>query len=123
MKMPGISRELLNLLLSIGKSQHPLEFLAILEERDNVLAELDLVPGTVSGAESASFSLDMLPLGTRIAGSAHSHPNGVLEPSTADLRFFPSVGRYHIIVGPPYGPRDWRCFTAGGSPCTLEVIG
>jgi proteasome lid subunit RPN8/RPN11 len=122
MRQPGISRDLLDLLLKIGKSQHPLEFLAILRDHNGILDELELVPGTISGEESASFSPHMLPLRTGLTGSAHSHPNGVLEPSNADLRFFPAVGRFHIIVGAPYGADNWRCYTAGGQPCTLEVI-
>ena len=110
------------MLFELGREHHPNEFVAVLRERDGVIRDLDLVPGTVVGEESASFFIDMLPLGIRRAGSAHSHPNGVLSPSPADLRFFPSVGRYHIIVGYPYGRRDWRCYRADGSPTRLEVV-
>ncbi|SDJ79874.1 Proteasome lid subunit RPN8/RPN11, contains Jab1/MPN metalloenzyme (JAMM) motif [Methanoculleus thermophilus] len=110
------------MLFELGREHHPNEFVAVLRERDGIIQDLDLVPGTVVGEESASFFVDMLPLDIHQAGSAHSHPNGVLSPSSADLRFFPGVGRYHIIIGYPYGERDWRCYRADGSPVHLEVV-
>ncbi|NLA99461.1 MAG: proteasome protein [Methanomicrobiales archaeon] len=123
MAIRGISRDLLSMLFELGREHHPDEFVAALREQNGVIRDLDLVPGTIVGEESASFSINMLPLDVRKIGSAHSHPNGVLSPSTADLRFFPTMGRYHIIVGYPYGQRDWRCYRADGSPVQLEVIG
>jgi len=38
-----------------------------------------MVPGTITGEDSASVFFDMMPLDTHLAGSAHSHPNGVLR--------------------------------------------
>jgi proteasome lid subunit RPN8/RPN11 len=64
----------------------------------------------------------MMPLDTHLAGSVHSHPNGVIIPSDADLGFFPRTGRYHIIVGFPYEEDDWRCFSANGTPFDLGVV-
>jgi len=122
MAIRGISRDLLAMLLELGKEHYPDEFVAVLRERDGVIRDLDLVPGTIVGEESASFFVDMLPLDTHQAGSAHSHPNGVLSPSPADLRFFPTVGRYHIIVGYPYTARNWRCYRADGRVTHLEVV-
>ncbi len=110
------------MLFELGREHHPNEFVAVLREEGGIIRDLDLVPGTIVGEESASFFVDMLPLDIHQAGSAHSHPNGVLSPSSADLRFFPGVGRYHIIVGYPYGERDWRCYRADGSPTSLEVV-
>jgi proteasome lid subunit RPN8/RPN11 len=123
MAIRGISRGLLEMLFELGRQHHPNEFVAVLRERNGVISDLDLVPGTIVGEKSASFFIDMLPLDTHQAGSAHSHPNGPLSPSPADLRFFPSVGRYHIIIGPPYTQADWRCYRADGSVTDLEVIG
>lgn len=123
MTIQGISEELLNVLLHLGKEHHPNEFVAVLRERDGIIRDFDLVPGTISGECSASFLIDMLPLDIHQAGSAHSHPNGVLSPSPADLRFFPKVGRYHVIAGYPYGRNDWACYTADGTPVRLEVLG
>ena len=123
MAIRGISRGLLEMLFELGRQHHPNEFVAVLRERNGVISDLDLVPGTIVGEKSASFFIDMLPLDTHQAGSAHSHPNGLLSPSPADLRFFPSVGRYHIIIGPPYTQADWRCYRADVSVTDLGVIG
>ncbi len=110
------------MLFELGREHHPNEFVAVLREQGGIIRDLDLVPGTIVGEESASFFLDMLPLDIHQAGSAHSHPNGVLSPSPADLRFFPTVGRYHVIVGYPYTEMDWRCYRADGSATLLEVV-
>jgi len=118
----GIKQELLSLLLELGKNSHPNEFAALLTEEDGVISELNLLPGTVTGSSSASVFFDMMPLDIHMAGSAHSHPNGVCRPSNADINFFPRAGRYHLIIGAPYREGDWKCFTADGEPCELAVI-
>ncbi|MDD1704046.1 MAG: Mov34/MPN/PAD-1 family protein [Methanoregula sp.] len=122
MNIRGIRQELLNLLLELGRESHPHEFVALLKERDGVIEVLNLLPGTVTGSESASVIFDMMPLDTHLAGSAHSHPSGAIRPSDADIHFFPRSGRFHFIIGNPYGPGDWRCFTADGDPCRMEVL-
>ncbi len=122
MVIHGISRDLLAMLFELGREHHPNEFVAVLREQDGVIRDLNLVPGTIVREDSASFLLNMLPLDIHQAGSAHSHPNGALSPSPADLRFFPTVGRYHIIIGYPYRERDWRCYRADGTPTHLEVV-
>ncbi len=122
MKIRGITRGLLDLLLRLGAENHPCEFAAVLREENGVIQELDLLPGTIGREDSASVLLDMMPLDTHMAGSAHSHPNGVLTPSGADLAFFPRTGRYHFIVGYPYRKHSWRCYSAAGSPVDIEVI-
>ena len=122
MTIRGIKKELLSLLLELGKNSHPNEFAALLKEEEGVISELNLLPGTVTGSSSASIFFDMMPLDTHLAGSAHSHPNGVLRPSSADVNFFPRAGKYHLIIGAPYHEDDWKCFTADGEPCELAVI-
>ncbi len=122
MTIRGIKKDLLSLLLELGRNNHPNEFAALLKEEDGVISELNLLPGTITGSASASIFFDMMPLGTHLAGSAHSHPNGVLRPSNADMNFFPRAGRYNLIIGAPYREDDWQCFDAEGEPCHLEVI-
>ncbi len=122
MNIRGIRQDLLMLLLQMGRENHPNEFVALIRERDGVMDEVNLLPGTITGEDSASLFYDMMPLDTHVAGSAHSHPNGVLRPSDADVNFFPRTGRVHLIIGYPYGQKDWRCFRADGEPCELEVI-
>jgi proteasome lid subunit RPN8/RPN11 len=122
MTIHGIKKDLLSLLIELGKNSHPKEFAALLIEEDGLISELNLLPGTISGSASASIFFDMMPLGTHRAGSAHSHPNGVLRPSNADINFFPRAGKYHLIIGAPYRENDWKCFIADGEPCDIEVI-
>lgn len=122
MNIRGIQKDILSLLLQMGKESHPNEFVALLRETDGVLDEVNLLPGTVVREDSATLFYDMMPLDTHVAGSAHSHPNGVLLPSDADVSFFPRTGRYHLIIGYPYRKNDWQCFTADGKPCDLEVV-
>lgn len=118
----GIRKDLISLLLQMARESHPNEFVALIRERDGIMDEVNLLPGTVAGGDSASLLYDMMPLDTHVAGSVHSHPNGVLHPSSADISFFPRTGRYHLIIGYPYRKGNWRCFTAGGEPCELQVI-
>jgi proteasome lid subunit RPN8/RPN11 len=122
MTIRGIRQELLNLLFQMGRDAHPNEFVALLTEREGVIDEVNLLPGTVTGEGTASLFFDMMPLSTHIAGSCHSHPNGVLLPSHADVHFFPRAGRFHIIIGYPYNERNWCCFTANGQQCRMDVV-
>lgn len=122
MRIRGIRKDLLSLLLQLGREQHPNEYAGLLREEEGIIEEINLLPGTTSTDRSASLFLDMMPLDTHLAGSVHSHPNGVIRPSYADLGFFPRTGRYHIIVGFPYEEDDWRCFSANGTPVDIGVI-
>lgn len=122
MKIRGIRQDVISLLLQMGRESHPNEFVALLRERDGIVDEVNLLPGTVAGEDSASLFYDMMPLDTHVAGSAHSHPRGAISPSDADLRFFPRTGKYHLIIGYPYREGNWRCFTADGAPHDLEVV-
>jgi len=122
MNIRGIRQELLDLLLELGRENHPNEFVALLRERDGIIEELNLLPGTIAGEDSASLLFDMMPLDTHLAGSAHSHPNGVIRPSDADISFFPRAGRFHLIIGYPYHEGSWLCFAADGTQRPLEVI-
>jgi len=122
MNIRGIRQSLLSLLLEMGHESHPNEFVGLIREQDGIMEEFNMLPGTIGRENSASLLYDMMPLDTHLAGSAHSHPNGVLRPSDADVRFFPRTGRYHLIIGYPYRKDNWRCFTADGEPCTMDVV-
>jgi len=122
MTIRAISQETLSTLLEMAKSQHPFEFVALLEADNGVLSGITLLPGTRLDERSASVLTDMIPLGMSFSGSAHSHPNGYIAPSDADIGFFPRFGSCHLIIGFPYGPDDWRAFSRDGLPRSLEVI-
>lgn len=122
MAVTGIREEVIHLLLTLGKENHPREFAALLVEEDGIICEVNLLPGTIGGKTSATIFTDMIPLGISYAGSAHSHPNGVLRPSNADISFFGRTGRCHLIVGYPYGEDCYRCFRNDGTEQKIEVI-
>ena len=122
MNISAIKREKLDLLLAMGRNSHPREFAALLSATKGVISEVDVIPGSIGGEASAQVPFEMVPLNLGTVGSAHSHPNGAIWPSDADIRFFSATGNCHIIVGDPYGPDDWRCFYADGTPRTIGVV-
>ena len=121
-KIKGIAADTLTLLLTMGRESHPREFAALVGADNGVIRDVDIIPGTIGGSQSASVLFDMIPINLGHIGSAHSHPNGVLHPSDADIGFFSHSGIYHIIIGYPYEQDCWRCFNADGTACDLAVI-
>ena len=122
MKISAIKKEKLDLLLAMGSNSYPREFAALLSATSGIISEVHMIPGSIGGEASAQIPFEMVPLNLGIIGSAHSHPNGVIMPSDADIRFFAVSGSCHIIVGFPYGPDDWRCFYPDGTPFDLGVV-
>lgn len=127
----GIAEETLAFILSASEQTHPNEYMGFLRadsagrldlDRDGkVITDILIIPGTESGPTSASVKEMMKPNDISSVGSVHSHPNGVLRPSDADLRTFTS-GEVHIIVGAPYGRDDWQAFDNQGKPTELDVL-
>jgi proteasome lid subunit RPN8/RPN11 len=127
----GIARETLEFVREACEETHPDEYMGFLRADDarklnisrsgQVITDVLVIPGTVSNPTSATVKTNMKPNDVSSVGSIHSHPNGVLQPSSADLSTF-GQGRVHIIVGAPYGPDDWRAFDNQGDPTTLDVL-
>jgi len=122
MKIKGISKETLELILNASRAQHPKEFLCLLTAERGIIDDILLLPGTLSSQRSATLRLEMLPLGLGVVGSAHSHPSPNNRPSKEDLRMFSRLGRCHIIICYPYGETDWACYDRSGKPRRLEVL-
>ncbi|NLV25877.1 MAG: proteasome protein [Methanomicrobiales archaeon] len=122
MNISAIEKEKLDLLLELGKNSHPREFAALLSATSGVISEVHMIPGSIGGPTSAQIPFDMVPINLGIVGSAHSHPNGAICPSEADIHFFAVSGSCHIIVGYPYGSDDWRCFLPDGTRYHLGVV-
>lgn len=127
----GIAESALDFARSAAEETHPREYMGLLrgESADNVgldesgtvLTEVLVIPGTESNSVSATVRTSQVPNDMRAAGSIHSHPNGVLRPSAADLNTFTS-NDVHIILGAPYGPDDWQAFNSDGEPIDLPVL-
>lgn len=127
----GIADSALEFALAASEESHPNEYMGILRGEDarklgldedgTVLSDVLVIPGTESNPVSATLKTSMVPNDLRAAGSIHSHPNGVLRPSDADLQTF-GRGDVHIIVGAPYGNDDWQAFDNEGEPIELDVL-
>jgi proteasome lid subunit RPN8/RPN11 len=127
----GIAEDALQFALQASEDSHPNEYMGQLRGTDanklgldregTVITDVLLAPGTKTNPVSAEFNPSYLPNDPNGVGSVHSHPNGVLRPSDADLATF-TRGKVHIIVGAPYGRNDWRAFDRNGEPTTLDVL-
>lgn len=121
----GIRRETMQMIMAASRDTYPNEFAAALRiNRRGIISEIIMVPGTVSGNRKALMSLYNLPIDFSIIGSVHSHPSGNYHPSEADLKFFSSFGRIHIIVGYPYDLErgTWAAYDRNGEPTQLRVL-
>jgi proteasome lid subunit RPN8/RPN11 len=127
----GIAEAALEFALEAAEDAHPDEYMGMLRGEDarklgfeyggTVLTDVPDIPGTESNPVSATVDSNMIPNDKRAAGSIHSHPNGVLRPSDADLQTF-GRGKVHIIMGAPYGKTDWQAFDREGNPVDLDVL-
>jgi proteasome lid subunit RPN8/RPN11 len=127
----GIAAPALDLVLGAAADSHPNEYMGLLRGEDagevgldregTVITEVLVVPATETNPVSATVRTSLVPNDFRMVGSVHSHPNGVLRPSDADLATF-TRGPVHIIVGAPYRERDWRAFDREGRHTGLRVL-
>ena len=127
----GIAESALDFARAASEDSHPNEYMGLLrgdkaskvglDESGTVLTDVLVIPGTESNPVSATVKTSMVPNDMRAAGSVHSHPNGVLKPSDADLATF-GRNEVHIIVGAPYERGDWQAFDNGGQPIRLDVL-
>ena len=106
-KVRAIDKQTLLLLLEMGKSSYPNEYMVLLEEENGVINNTFMTNGS-SSQDSANIFTDMIPLGMKFAGTAHSHPippgygdspamrEHMLHPSDQDLSTFCAIGNIHI---------------------------
>ena len=121
-KVKGIRRKVLRMILAASRDQFPNEFSAALRAKDGIITEILLMPGTQSGRRSALPGIHNLPIDFSVAGSVHSHPSGYPIPSEADLHFFQQFGNVHIITASPFGENNWLAYDIRGNRINLEVI-
>ncbi|SDQ60850.1 Mov34/MPN/PAD-1 family protein [Natronobacterium texcoconense] len=127
----GIAEETLEFAIESSEAAHPNEYMGFLRgteahllglDRDGlVITDILVVPGTEANSVSATVKTNQIPNDVKALGSVHSHPNGVIRPSSADLETF-GRGSVHIIIGAPYGRHDWKAFDSQGQPTTLNVL-
>ena len=127
----GIARDALDFALEAAEDSHPDEYMGLLrgepasdfdlDRSGYLITDVLVIPGTTSNPISATMDSSMVPNDQRTVGSVHSHPNGVLRPSDADLATF-GRGEVHVILGAPYRSGDWRAFDRDGDPRSLRVL-
>ncbi|ELY66384.1 Mov34/MPN/PAD-1 family protein [Natronococcus jeotgali] len=127
----GIAEETLEFAIESSEAAHPDEYMGFLRgtesrelglDRDGlVITDVLVVPGTETNSVSATVRTSQIPNDVKALGSVHSHPNGVISPSDADLETF-GRGSVHVIIGAPYRRTDWKAFDSRGQPTTLNVI-
>ncbi len=117
-----IKRDVLRLIMESSKSSYPDEFGAFLRAKHNIIYEIILLPGTISGGRSVLYNLLMKPIDFSIVGSVHSHPSGVPLPSEADIQMFSRTGDVHIIVAYPFTMDSWKAYNRRGEEIEVRVI-
>lgn len=120
-----IKRDCLNLILECAKSSYPNEFGGLLRvdtDSKEVISELVVLPGTISGDSHALFKLHMLPIDFTIIGTVHSHPSFSSNPSEADLQLFSKHGKIHIIAAKPFSESSWQAYDYRGIKVGMEII-
>jgi len=123
-RIKGIERECLDMIKESARSIHPREFAGLLSvgEDKEIISEVVLLPGTISGSTHAIYRLTMAPVDHSIVGTVHSHPSPYPIPSEADINFFQKYGRVHIIIAMPYDDDSWRAYDFNGNRIDLEVV-
>ncbi len=121
MQIKGIASDTLDFILGVSSSMAPEEFAGLLQEKNGVITEVLILPGTESSDTNAVLRLFMMP-NIKAIGSVHSHPGPNRRPSEADLRLFSKTGSCHIIVGSPYNRQSWTCYDREGNVRELPVL-
>lgn len=120
-----ITKKCLELILECSKSNYPNEFgglLRIDKKQKDVIHEIMILPGTVSGDSHAIFRMHMLPIDFTVVGTVHSHPSPSANPSDADLHLFRKHGKVHIIVAHPFNSTSWKAYDYNGNELEMKVL-
>jgi len=123
-KTVHLTKAVLESILVYAQYLHPREGILLLRGKVKknfiLVEEVVIPPQAVHGKNFSAFPMFMLPMDPTIIGAAHSHPSGVLKPSTEDLNNF--YGKIMVIVGYPYTPQNVAVFDREGKILKHEVI-
>ena len=120
-----LARSVIDSVLNYSKGAYPNEAILLLTGKNNedriVIDGIEVPPLAVHGASFSEFPLHMLPMDFSLMGTAHSHPSGVLQPSTPDMNNF--YGRLMMIAAHPYETEsDLAVFNSHGRSVKYQVI-
>lgn len=119
-----IKKDVIFGLLDYCKSLHPVEGILLLQGthvKEKIEVDRLMIPPLPTHSEEfSSFDQYQLPLDSSILGTAHSHPNGVNEPSDTDLSNF--FGLIMIIVTPPFvNENDIKVYNSKGNTIKFSL--
>jgi hypothetical protein len=69
---------------------------ALLREKNGIIEELNMVPGTITGENSASVFFDMMPLDTHLAGVPTATRTGCYDRQMRMCISFPGPGGFTL---------------------------
>ncbi len=120
-----VKRSVIRSILDYARACHPREGILLLKGSVSggriTVDDVEIPPFAVHGLDFSSFPLHMLPIDFSVVGTAHSHPSGVLRPSTADLNKF--YGRIMMIAAYPYrSEEDVAVFDGKGRLIEYKVV-
>ena len=95
-------------ILSSALDTYPRETILLMrgkaERHEILINELVIPPLARHGLGFSGFPNIMLPLDLKVMGVSHSHPSGILRPSTQDLNHF--YGKIMVIAAYPFQSYD-----------------
>mgnify|MGYP000592536286 CR=1 FL=1 len=120
-----IKRSVVSGILEYASACHPKEGILLLKGRVDknkiMIEEVEIPPLSIRGLGFSSFQPYMLPIDFSIIGTAHSHPSGVLRPSSTDMNKF--YGRIMIIAAYPYSSEEnLAVFDGKGNSLEYEIV-
>ena len=112
-------------ILEYASACHPKEGILLLrgkiDKKKITIEEVEIPPLSIHGLGFSGFQAYMLPIDFSIIGTAHSHPSGVLRPSSTDMNKF--YGRIMIIAAYPYRTeKDLAVFDGQGNQLEYEIV-
>ena len=120
-----IKRSVILSILEYASACYPKEGILLLKGRVDknkiMIEEVEIPPLSIRGLGFSSFQPYMLPIDFSIIGTAHSHPSGVLRPSSTDMNKF--YGRIMIIAAYPYSSEEnLAVFDGKGNSLEYEIV-
>jgi proteasome lid subunit RPN8/RPN11 len=112
-------------ILSYAMDAYPKEAILLLRGRGGKegfwITEVVIPPLATHGRGFSGFSNVMLPMDLTVMGVSHSHPSGVLRPSTHDLNHF--YGKIMVIAAYPFQSyENIGAFNRNGDRLPHEIV-
>ena len=116
-----ITKELLERIVGISKEAYPREIAGLLLVEKGKINDFVILPGNYE-TKHVYVKMHLMPIYPNSIGTFHSHPSRSFNPSRADLNFFSSSGRIHLIVSYPYDFNSIGAYDSNGNKVDLEVV-